>query len=130
MAVPLLALIPAVSSLLGGVLDLLTGDKKAQAEALLKELDAAAMAQQGQIEINKIEAQHQSIFVSGWRPAFGWIGATACLFDWIIRPYLPLIWKECPPLPPMSSDLMWVVVTGLLGLGGLRTIEKGKGVAK
>lgn len=129
MALPL-ALIPAISSVLTGVLDMLTGDKKAQAEALLKELDAAAAAQQGQLEINKIEASHSSIFVSGWRPAFGWIGAAACFFDWIVRPYLPLIWTSCPNLPPMSSDLMWVVVTGLLGLGGLRTFEKRSGVAK
>lgn len=85
-----------------------------------------------QLEINAREAMHPSIFVAGWRPAFGWCGALGFLYATIVQPLLA--WgaavKGWPAPPVLNLDLLWVVVTGLLGIGGLRTFEKAKGVTK
>lgn len=128
MATPLIALIPAVSSLLGDVLDMLTGDKKAQAEALLKQLDQASATQQGQIEINKTEAAHPSLFVSGWRPGIGWVCVAAFAYQFVAYPFL--VWYctiKALPHPPALHDVLWELTCGMLGLGSLRSIDKIKG---
>ena len=109
-------------------------EKKRQAEA-----EFLSMAMQGelkqviaQLEINAREATHASVFVAGWRPAFGWCGALGFLYATIGQPLLA--WgaavKGWPAPPALNLDLLWVVVTGLLGIGGLRTFEKTKGVTK
>jgi len=85
-----------------------------------------------QLEINAAEAQHASIFVAGWRPAFGWCGAIGFLYSTVIQPVI--VWygasKGWPQPPEVNIDLLWVVITGMLGIGGLRTFEKTKGVSK
>lgn len=128
MAAPLIALIPTISSLLGGVLDMLTGDKKAQAEALLKQLDQASAAQQGQLEINKAEASNPSLFVSGWRPGIGWVCVAAFTYQFVAYPFI--VWYctiKALPQPPALNDVLWELTCGMLGLGGLRSIDKIKG---
>ena len=85
-----------------------------------------------QLEINAREATHPSIFVAGWRPFFGWIGGVGFLYTTVAQPML--VWygaaKGWPTPPEVNLDLLWVVVTGMLGIGGLRTFEKSKGVSK
>lgn len=85
-----------------------------------------------QLEINAREAAHPSVFVAGWRPAFGWCGAAGFVYATILQPLLA--WgasiKGWPAPPVLNLDLLWVVVTGMLGIGGLRTFEKAKGVSK
>jgi hypothetical protein len=83
-----------------------------------------------QLEINAREATHSSIFVAGWRPAFGWCGAAGFLYATIGQPVLAWVGsiRGWPAPPELNLDLLWVVVTGLLGIGGLRTVEKMKGV--
>ena len=109
-------------------------EKKRQAEA-----EFLAMAAQGelkqimtQLEINAKEASHASVFVAGWRPAFGWCGAAGFLYATVVQP--TMAWygtsKGWPTPPDLNMDLMWVVITGMLGIGGLRTFEKAKGVSK
>lgn len=85
-----------------------------------------------QLEINAREATHASIFVAGWRPAFGWCGAAGFLYATIGQPVLAWIGaiRGWPAPPELNLDLLWVVVTGLLGIGGLRSVEKIKGVAR
>lgn len=80
----------------------------------------------GQMEVNKAAAQHGSIFVAGARPAILWICALALLFNTIIHPIMS-IWYE---LPPVDADLLYPVMLSLLGIGGYRAWEKGKGVAR
>jgi len=84
-----------------------------------------------QLEINAREATHSSIFVAGWRPAFGWCGAAGFLYATIGQPVLAWVGsiRGWPAPPELNLDLLWVVVTGLLGIGGLRSVEKIKGVA-
>jgi hypothetical protein len=83
-----------------------------------------------QLEINAREAQHQSIWVSGWRPFFGWAGGAGFVYSTIAQPLLT--WygtiKGWPAPPSLNIDLLWVVITGLLGIGSLRTLEKVKRV--
>jgi hypothetical protein len=71
------------------------------------------------------------VFVAGWRPFFGWAGGFAFVYATIAQPLLA--WygasKGWPAPPELNLDLLWVVVTGMLGIGGLRTFEKAKGVA-
>ena len=109
------------------------------AEKAAAELELVKMAADGelkqviaQLEINAKEAMHPSIWVAGWRPYFGWVGGTAFAYVGIIRPLLHWIAliKGWPAPPEIDTEFLWVVVSGLLGIGGLRTFEKKSGVAK
>jgi len=103
---------------------------KSAAEAA--QLAAAVALVQGQMDVNKAEASSPNAFTSGWRPAIGWVCGLALLFQYILRPIL--MWygivtgHQWPPLPGIDDNL-WQLMLGLLGLGGLRTFEKTKGVA-
>jgi len=83
-----------------------------------------------QTEINKMESQHRSVFVSGWRPFTGWICAIALAYNFVIRDLL--IWAfEIQEVPPaLQMDHLMTVLFGMLGLGGFRTFEKYKNVTK
>lgn len=110
-----------------------------KSEAARVEAEFLRMAAQGelqqviaQLEINAKEAAHPSVFVAGWRPAFGWAGCAGFVYAVIVQPMLAW-WaatKGLPTPPELNMDLLWVVITGMLGIGGLRTFEKSKGVAK
>jgi len=106
--------------------------RAAEAEFLKMAMDGELKQVIAQLEINAREATHASVFVAGWRPAFGWCGALGFLYATIGQPLLA--WgaaiKGWPAPPELNLDLLWVVVTGLLGIGGLRTFEKTKGVTK
>jgi hypothetical protein len=87
----------------------------------------------GQMEINKNEAANPSVFVSGWRPFIGWVCGSACAWNWIGLPLAKAIAVyHQVPFALASADLseMMPVLIGLLGLGGLRTIEKIQGVSR
>lgn len=119
-----------------GIIDRLFPDpaQKAAAEMeLLKMTQDGDLKQiMGQLEINAREAQHPSIFVAGWRPFFGWAGGFGFVYATIAQPIL--VWigatKGWPAPPDVNIDLLWVVVTGMLGLGTLRSVEKSKGLSK
>tara|TARA_B110000093_G_scaffold119195_1_gene127664 strand:- start:140 stop:523 length:384 start_codon:yes stop_codon:yes gene_type:complete len=80
----------------------------------------------GQLEVNKVEAAHKSLFVSGWRPAIGWICGLALLYSTILAPILG-IWFT---VPPVDSSLLTSVLMGMLGLGAMRSYEKKNNVAR
>jgi hypothetical protein len=87
----------------------------------------------GQMEINKAEAANPSVFVAGWRPFIGWVCGAACAWNWIGLPLAKaLAVYHQVPFALNSADLseMMPVLIGLLGLGGLRTVEKIQGVAR
>lgn len=87
-----------------------------------------------QVEINKIEAQHRSIFVAGWRPFIGWVCGIALAYNFILRDLIAWImevWSPTTEAPPeLAMTHLMTVLMGMLGLGGMRTYEKLKGVAK
>lgn len=87
-----------------------------------------------QIEVNKTEAAHRSVFVAGWRPFIGWVCGTAFAYHFIIQPLLflalTIAGKDLSALPEFDISALLTVLGGMLGLGGLRTFEKLKGKAR
>jgi hypothetical protein len=88
----------------------------------------------GQIEINKTEAAHRSIFVAGWRPFIGWTCGAALAWHFIISPFVVfiavLVGYDLPELPAFDMGSLMTVLMGMLGLGTMRSFEKHKGVSK
>jgi hypothetical protein len=87
-----------------------------------------------QIEVNKAEAESSSLFKGGWRPFIGWTCGITFAYHFILQPFLVFILvaigEPVPQLPSFDMDALMTVLFGILGLGGLRTYEKFKGVAK
>lgn len=86
----------------------------------------AQEALKGQLEINKVEAAHKSLFVAGWRPFIGWVAGIGLLYNVLLSPILD-IWFDVPEVDPaiLTSTLM-----GMLGLGAMRTYEKKNNVSR
>lgn len=106
--------------------------RAAEVEFLKMAMDGELKQTIAQLEINAREAAHPSIFVAGWRPFFGWSGGLGFVYATVGQPLLAW-WaavKGWPTPPTLNLDLLWVVITGLLGIGGMRTFEKTRGVAK
>jgi hypothetical protein len=122
-----------LGSLIGpvtGLLDKFIEDKDAK-NALAHEIATLAEKQAhesalAQLEVNKVEAAHKSLFVSGWRPAVGWSCCFALVYSTILAPILS-IWFT---VPPVDSSLLTTVLMGMLGLGAMRSAEKVKGVQR
>tara|TARA_E500000305_G_scaffold91968_1_gene79876 strand:- start:2371 stop:2766 length:396 start_codon:yes stop_codon:yes gene_type:complete len=91
-------------------------------------------ANMGQLEINKIEAQHRSVFIAGWRPFLGWGLSFAMIWHFVIVPMITFGFAYGgvvpPELPEFDMESLMTVLLGMLGLGGLRTFEKAKGLTK
>lgn len=129
-----------VSALLeigGKVIDRVWPDPAQAAAAKLEliKLQQSGELQQiaGQLEINKVEAANPSVFVSGWRPFIGWVCGAACAWNWIglsIAKALAIYFDHPFPMSPADLSEMMPVLIGMLGLGGLRTMEKIQGVAR
>jgi hypothetical protein len=106
----------------------------AQAQlALLKmQQDGELAAISGQMEINKIEAGSSSVFVAGWRPFAGWVCGIGLAYVSIIEPVARLVATlvgYTGDFPAIDTTLTMQVLLGMLGMGGLRTLDKIKGVA-
>ena len=88
----------------------------------------------GQLEINKVEAQHRSMFVAGWRPFLGWGLSFAMIWHFVLVPLITFICAfagmNIPDLPYFDMESLMTVLLGMLGLGGLRSFEKAKGLTK
>lgn len=121
--------IGSVAELANSVINKIWPDKTEQEK---QELAAAIMVVQGQLDINKAEAANPSTFVSGWRPFIGWVCGAACAWNWLGLPIAKFTMTAIGhPMNLNPADLseMMPVLIGMLGLGGLRTFEKTKGVA-
>ncbi len=132
---------PLLASILPGLLDKILPDPGAAADAKLKvmelaqkgelaAMDADVRLALGQMEVNKAEAS-TDLFRGGWRPACGWVCAFGLAYNFLLRPLLPWFAKlagfNVPDLPAIDTDTLMVLLTGMLGLGGLRTFERVKG---
>jgi len=105
--------------------------EKLKQEGDLAKLQAEVSLMLGQIEINKTEAQHPSVFVAGWRPAVGWVGASAFAYSTIIEPFMRFVATVNGydgEFPKLDDNLTMQILFGLLGLGALRSYEKAKEV--
>jgi len=115
--------IQAVGAIVRGV----WGDK---GEKLTHDEVMAKIAQNpmlAQTEINKVEAGHRSLFVSGWRPFIGWVCGIGLANSFLIAPYFGYFGEALPEVP---TDIMLELVLAMLGLGALRTVEKLNGRSK
>ena len=92
--------------------------------------ELAAMA--GQMEINKVEAANPSVFVSGWRPAIGWVCGAGFAIQFVVGPLAEwgsAFYGTPVKVPSMDTGTMMPLLLGMLGLSGLRTAEKIQQVA-
>ena len=110
-----------------------TDDEKRAAEIIKAKLMMKPSL--AQIELNKIEARHRSIFVAGWRPFIGWVCGLALLWHFILYDMLTWItvnyFPEVTEIPKLTgTETLTTVVLSLLGLGAMRTAEKFGGKAK
>ena len=85
-----------------------------------------------QLEVNKVEAANSSRFVSGWRPFIGWVCGGGLTYEVIVRDLLNwfLMLSGTPLLPTLNNEILWMTMSSMLGIAGLRTFEKLKGVAR
>ena len=128
----------AIAGVIGQIITRVWPDESQKAAALLelekrkqagefKAIDAELQAMQMQADVNKVEAAHADRFVSGWRPAVGWVCASALAWHYIGRPvasWVLLMSGGDQPIPEVELGDLFVILCGLLGLGGLRTVEK------
>jgi hypothetical protein len=139
--------------------DLITSDEE-RLQIALKERAMDVGLMQGQIEVNKAEAQHKSMFVAGWRPFIGWVGGLALAYQFLLYPLMVWAWSalqaydiipchlqpelisasiegakqaialdQCSfkPPPTFNASELFAIVTGMLGIGGMRSFDKLKG---
>lgn len=137
MAIPILGdLIDSVKDIVAEVV--VDKDKRDQVNLELRRLEDQAQARldaqvSAQIEVNKVEAASSSVFVAGWRPAVGWIGAAGLAWIVLLQPLLSwfasVVFEYRGPFPVVNVDVLLYTLGGMLGFGGLRTFEKFKGVS-
>ena len=136
------AIVEGVGKIAG---DLITTDKERitlELEGRKLDLEQARIDQTtdlAQIEVNKVEAASASVFVSGWRPAVGWVGVAGLGYQFLGYPLMQWLWafgqgidlipKDLPAPPDLQIDQLMVLLSGLLGFGGMRSFEKSRGVA-
>ena len=116
-----------------GVIDELHTSEEEKQQLKLRFAEVEAKLKEKQLDINKVEAGHRSIFVSGWRPFLGWVSGLSIGYVYLFQPLLDMI------LQMFGVEVDWVVldlgqlmplILGMLGLGGLRSFEKAKGLTK
>ena len=133
----LASLIPGLLPLVGDVLDRFFPDKE-KAEQAKREIESQytshlARIDLAQLEVNKEEAKSRNIFIAGWRPFIGWTCGLALCWTYILQPIAQFVLAQTGhliDLPGLDMSTMMPVLLGMLGLGGLRTWEKQKGVTK
>lgn len=110
-------------------------DKKRELDFKLQELINQADQRyheelMGQIEVNKTEAQHSSIFVAGWRPFIGWVGGVGLAYSFVLAPFIEFIARSngyLQEMPMPDANTLLTLVLAMLGVGGMRSFDKFKG---
>jgi len=104
----------------------------------LAHLNAHVQLMVGQLEVNKAEAAHKSLFVAGWRPCIGWVGGMALAYQFVLYPLLMWAWVilrakgviaadvDVPPV--LDTGALFSIVTAMLGVGAMRSHDKKNGV--
>lgn len=129
-------LLPLITSVVGKIIP-----DRAQASQLEYELQKALLERQDEIdkaiaeaakaqaEVNLAEAQSNNLFIAGWRPAVGWVCAFASAYSFLFQPMASWVaaWFGGGALPALDMTSLTALLTGMLGLGALRTVEKVSG---
>ena len=115
------------------LIDKVVPTEQGRQEAKLKLMELEQKGQLAQVEVNANEAQHQSLFVAGWRPFIGWVCGASFAWLFVFQPMLAFALAAVgfPPIvvPFFDMDAVLYVLVGILGLGGLRTYEKKSGIS-
>jgi hypothetical protein len=135
------ATLKALGPLVGGLSELIDDlftTEEERAGARLKVLQLLSAERMAQMGVNAAEAKHKSLFVAGWRPMIGWIGAVALGWQYILLPVLSAALTGIAAYNGVSIDLsgllqfnmteMLPIILGMLGLGAARSYEKARGV--
>lgn len=134
-------MLPFLIPFIGPLVDKLVGlipdpaaREKARAEALQHIMDqqdemvkAFLASDQAQDAVNAEEAKNSNLFVSGWRPFLGWVFGSSFAWVFVVQPILMFVLKAFGhpvELPTLDLSQMTPMVTGMLGLAGMRTYEK------
>lgn len=129
-----MALDPVTAALeVGGkLIDKFFPDKAQADQARLQLLSMQQSGELAQIAVNQEESKSPSLFVAGWRPFIGWTCGSACAWNWLGLPVLKavlLVFEIKLEVAPADLSEMFPVLLGMLGLGGLRTLERLNGKA-
>ena len=127
------ALLPALGTLIDRLIPDRAAAEKAKAEMEQQLVTAANAAAMAQVEVNKVEAAHSSVFVAGWRPSIGWVCAAGLAWAFVLAPiasWALVVLGIRAELPAIHTDYLLELVLAMLGIGGLRTFEKLRGVAR
>ena len=130
-------MLQALLPLIGNVIDRVVPDKNANAKAK-REIEKSLVENANELllaqtEINKVEAGHRSLFVAGWRPMIGWSCAFGVFWLFVGHPfavYIDGLDGVTSPIPTIDHEILIELTFALLGMSGLRTFEKLKGIAK
>lgn len=117
----ILGIIGAVTGIINRIIP--DPDKRIELQLALEELKARP--EFAQIEVNQIEAANPNLFVSGWRPAVGWIGVIGLGMAYVVQPFLSVILPEAN-VPQFPLEHMMDLVYAMLGLGAMRSFDKFK----
>ena len=123
----------------GSLIDSLHTSDEERAKVGLLERELEMRPQMAQIAVNTEQAKHPSMFVAGARPGVIWVGVASLAWTYVLHPMLMWVWAlgqakgwidaATPPPPTLDTEQLMVVVTGVLGISGLRTFDKVRGKA-
>lgn len=115
------------------VLNKFVPDPEARAKAEADLRNSLQAWDKSQTDVNAVEAANSSVFVAGWRPFIGWTCGLALAYQYVAAPLVVWVMSTFGYLitpPPRLDETLWQLVFAMLGMGGLRTFEKIKGVAR
>ena len=129
----MLGIVESVVGVAGKVLDKFVEDKdlKRKLESELKSqiisLDLA------QAQTNLEQAKHSSVFIAGARPAIMWICSFGLGWQFVFQPvaaWIITVSGSDIMLPIFETEGLMPLTLSLLGLGGMRSFEKFKGIQR
>jgi hypothetical protein len=127
------AILPLIGTVLDRVIPDKNGAQKAKQEIEAELIKNATQLNLAQAETNKVEAAHRSVWVAGWRPCLGWVAALGFAWVFLLQPiaqWLTALTGNPIPLPDFQTEALLELTFAMLGLAGLRTYEKQKGLTK
>ena len=127
------AILPLIGTVLDRVIPDKNGAEKAKQEIERTLVENANQLNLAQLAVNKAEAEHRSVFVAGWRPMIGWSCAIGIFWLFVGHPlvvYFDAMDGVVSPIPTIDHDILLELTFAMLGMAGLRTFEKLKGITK
>jgi len=97
---------------------------KAERDFSLSALTLLEKSDEKQADVNIEEIRTGSFFMAGWRPAIGWIGVLALAYQFVLYPFLLWLNVSQNPPPPLDAGVLFSMVTGMLGIGAMRSFDK------